>query len=626
MDDSVHERGGGLRHELIDGQDVAKVAHLDGTIDYIDAKAVGGDVGDMPPGYYCSPAFLGTLTAICLASICAYLGWVLPANTLALINADLGGSPNINWVATVWTLGSCIGFLLVGRLSDIFGRKWMVMGTAVLSLIGCIIGSCAQSVDMLIGANLLNGLAAAGQLSFGITMGELVPNKHRGAVVTVCFLSSLPFAVFGPVIARSFINNTVSRWRWSYYLGVMLNAVTLVLFYFLYHPPTYRQLHVAGKTKWQAVQEIDYVGISFFVAGCVLFLVGLSWGGQTYPWTSAPTLCTLLLGVATLAAFVVWEAWLCRPGVWGGVEQPLMPPRLFRNRGFVGIVVVASICAMVYYSMTVLWPTIVGALYTTDSIQVGWASSVVGGGVLLGQVLGGLALGYVPRVKCQSVVACVLAMALITPLAAITADTHGLCLALGILGLVAIGYVDNITFPGVTLVIASQDIGLATGVMGSIRALGGAVAQALYVCVLDNKLAVNIPRYVGAAATEAGLPASSLPSLYAAVSTRDLSSVPGITAAIEAAVGTSLKTAYAQSFKVVFYCTIPFSVILIAAAFFVPDMEPYLHLNVAKKLQTKEDMDAAEKAAAHNMQVDCEKAAAAHAENVEDAGDAVVPL
>ncbi|CAK7221588.1 hypothetical protein SCUCBS95973_004546 [Sporothrix curviconia] len=609
---SVHE--GKVHHEFIDGHDVAKVAHIDGTVDYIDANAVGGDLEDMPKGYYYSPAFLGTMVAICCASICAYLGWVLPANTLSLINADIGPSANINWVATVWTLGSCVGFLLIGRLSDIFGRKWMVMGTTVLSLVGCIVGATAHTINTLIGANLLNGLSAAGQLSFGITLGELVPNKHRGVVVTICFLSSLPFAVFGPVIARSFINNTSSQWRWSYYIGIILNVITLVLFFFLYHPPTYNQLHVAGKSKWQAVKEIDYVGIFLFLAGCVLFLIGLSWGGTIYPWASVQTLCTLLIGFATIVAFVVWEAYFCK-------VQPLMPPRLFKNKGFVGIVIVATIGAMIYYSMTVLWPTIISTLYTTDSIQVGWQSSVVGGGILLGQVLGGLALGYVPRVKTQAIIASCLAMAFITPLATITASTHTTCLVLGILGLIAIGYVDNITFPGVTLVQESQDIGLATGVMGSIRALGGAVAQAMYVSVLDNKLAANIPKYVGSAATEAGLPASSLPALYAGITAGDLTTVPDITASIEAAVGTSLKTAYAESFKIVFYCTIPFSVILISAAFLVPNMEPYLHLNVAKKLQTKADMDAAEKSAA----LDHEKANAAHAESVEQV-ETTVPL
>jgi predicted MFS family arabinose efflux permease len=70
----------------------------------------------------------------------------------------------------------------------------MVMGTSILGLVGCIIGATAKNIDTLIGANLCNGLAAAGQLSFGIVLGELVPNKQRGPIVTLVFLSSLPFA------------------------------------------------------------------------------------------------------------------------------------------------------------------------------------------------------------------------------------------------------------------------------------------------------------------------------------------------------------------------------------------------------------------------------------------------
>lgn len=62
--------------------DVAKVVHTDGTIDYIDARAIGGDVDELPKGYFLTPSFIGTVTAQCFGSICAYLGWVLPANTL----------------------------------------------------------------------------------------------------------------------------------------------------------------------------------------------------------------------------------------------------------------------------------------------------------------------------------------------------------------------------------------------------------------------------------------------------------------------------------------------------------------------------------------------------------------
>lgn len=206
----------------------------------------------------------------------------------------------------MYTLGNSIGFLLVGRLSDIFGRKWMVLGTSILGLVGCVIGSCATSVEMLIVANTFNGVAASGQLSFNITMGELVPNKWRGPIFSIILLSSLPFAVFGPVIARSFINNTVSRWRWSYYMGDIFGVISLVLYWFFYHPPSYDQLHVHGKTRWQMTKDLDYVGIFLHISGCVLFLIGLSWGGHVYPWASAEVLCTLLIGAATLAVFAVY--------------------------------------------------------------------------------------------------------------------------------------------------------------------------------------------------------------------------------------------------------------------------------------------------------------------------------
>ncbi|KAF4924399.1 Trichothecene efflux pump TRI12 [Colletotrichum viniferum] len=563
---------------------VTKVVHADGTVDYIDTKAVGGNYDAMPAGYFRSPQFLGTLTAQCLASICAYLGWVLPANTLTLINADLGPSKNINWVATMWTMGSSIGFLLVGRLSDLYGRKWMVLGTSILGLVGCAIGSCAQTVETLIAANVCNGIAAAGQLSFGIVMGELVPNKWRGPIVTIVFLSSLPFAVFGPVIARSLFDNTVSKWRWSYYMGDIVGVLSLVLYWFFYHPPSYDQLHVHGKTRLQMTKDLDFVGIFLYVSGCVLFLIGLSWGGSAYPWASAEVLCTLLIGIATLAAFAIYEGFFCK-------VQPLMPPRMFKNIGFVAIIAIATVGAMVYYSLTVLWPTIIGSIYTTDSMKIGWQSSVVGGGILLGQTIAGFTISYVPKVKWQCVVASALSFGFMTALTTISPDRWAATIALGTLVCTWIGFVDNISFPGITLVWEAQDIGLATGVMGSIRGLGGAVAQALYTSVLTNELNKNLPKYVVPAATEAGLPSSSIEALFAAITAGDFSTVPGINADIISAVGSALKTAYTSSFRIVFYTTIPFSVILLLSSFLVPNMEKFLSYDVAKKLQSSENSD-----------------------------------
>jgi hypothetical protein len=61
---------------------VVKKIHADGTINLVDTHAIGGALEEMPKGYYWSVQFIGTVVAVCCGSICAYLGWVLPANTL----------------------------------------------------------------------------------------------------------------------------------------------------------------------------------------------------------------------------------------------------------------------------------------------------------------------------------------------------------------------------------------------------------------------------------------------------------------------------------------------------------------------------------------------------------------
>jgi MFS family permease len=109
--------------------------------------------------------------------------------------------------------------------------------------------------------------------------------------------------VFGPVIARSLILRTAAGWRWSYYLGVIVSVIALALYQFFYYPPTYKQLHVQGKTKLEQLANLDYGGMFLFTSGMVLVLIGLSWGGTTYDWDSPQVLCALVIGIASLLAF-----------------------------------------------------------------------------------------------------------------------------------------------------------------------------------------------------------------------------------------------------------------------------------------------------------------------------------
>lgn len=208
-------------------------------------------------------------------------------------------------MAVTWTLAFSVCALLWGRLSDIFGRRWFFIWGNACCLIGAIMGSVAQNMTTLILANVFVGLANPAQLGFTIAIAELIPNKWRGYTNALFFCASLPFAVFGPVIARAFVTNTAAGWRWPYYLNVITTTMTLICFYFFYHPPKFDQLHTRH-SKIQIIKKLDYVGILLFTAGLTIFLLGINWGGTQYPWASGATLGTLLGGLALLVLLAFW--------------------------------------------------------------------------------------------------------------------------------------------------------------------------------------------------------------------------------------------------------------------------------------------------------------------------------
>lgn len=79
---SFSEKMATEKAEMTKHVEAVETMHTDGTVDLVDTHAIGGELEEMPPGYFRSAQFIGTVVAVCTGSICAYLGWVLPANTL----------------------------------------------------------------------------------------------------------------------------------------------------------------------------------------------------------------------------------------------------------------------------------------------------------------------------------------------------------------------------------------------------------------------------------------------------------------------------------------------------------------------------------------------------------------
>ncbi|KAL1893280.1 hypothetical protein Sste5346_006456 [Sporothrix stenoceras] len=570
------------------------------------------DMADLPASYFYSPRFLGTVLATGLGCLAAVGGYGLAAPNLTLINNDIGPSASIAWVSLVYTLTGAIGLLLVGRLSDLFGRRYFFIGSAALALIGCIVSAVAQNVPTLIGGTALVGLASCGQLSFPYITGELVPMKYRFAMNSFMYVFCVPFSGFAPVISKSFILHTAAGWRCCYYTMIGVNFASGLCFVLFYFPPTFKEKY-KDRSLMRQFMDLDFLGMVLFTAGLFVFLLGLSWGGQQYPWKSAEVIATMVAGGITLIVFVLWEAF--NPAFRAGRKEPLLPVHLFANVGWTVSTILLGLGASIYYAFAIIWPQMVAVLYTNDggaSMYAGWLSCAPSAMINAGQILSGFVAVYIGRTKYQVITVLIIGGALLGSVAAAGPDEKNLAIGLIIVSCFFIGWNESVTLSlaGIEL-LDQREIGTALGAASSMRSTISSVASAVYLSVLSNRLTARIPAVVAPAVEQAGLPASSVPSFIAGFTSGSFSGVPGVTDQIIAVGNTAYRLANSQAYSTVFLTTIAFTGIAILLSFLAPNVDDKMTGQIAATLHVS-GAEAANHSASSDKSIDDEKAAAHH--------------
>jgi hypothetical protein len=240
----------------------------------------------------------------------------------------------------------------------------------------------------------------------------------------------------------------------------------------------------------------------------------------------------------------------------------------------------------------------------------GWLASIVGLGLLSGEIIGGLLATPLGKVKFQMIGAVSAALVFFaceytitqsvgthvltdSGVATCTPDTKNTACALVFMGCFFVGWIENVCLSLTTIALENQaEIGTGAGVAGSVRAAISAISAAVYSAILSNRLTQTISTEVPSALIKAGLPSTSVAQFVAAITVgtpQAFDAVPGISDSILAGGLRAYKVANADAYRTVFLSTIAFSGLALVLSFFVPNVEDRLTGDVAATLHNRND-------------------------------------
>ncbi|KAF8514423.1 iron permease [Hysterangium stoloniferum] len=271
-------------------------------------------------------SFWLSMFSLMIATFLAALDTGAVATALPTIIDDLQGKEFV-WIGSAYTLAGVAFLPMSGHLANIFGRRPILLIFLSIFALGSALCGAAQSMDMLIGGRTVQGVGAGGILSLTeIILSDLVPLSERGAYQGMIGLIWSIASIVGPIIGGAFAQRRDFTWRGLFYLNLPLTGISMVLCLF------FLNLKIPHQRFSDKFRRIDWIGNFIVVGSSTAALLGLTWGGVRFPWSSVQVLTPFILGIVGLLAFILYEIKV--------PTEPTVPLRIIANRtsisGYIG--------------------------------------------------------------------------------------------------------------------------------------------------------------------------------------------------------------------------------------------------------------------------------------------------
>ena len=418
-------------------------------------------------------AVIGLIVGLFLAG----LDGSIVAVAMPTIAGKLGGFSKLAWVTTAYIVTTAIATPLLGKLSDIFGRRRIYLISVYIFLVSSLLCGLAQNIDQLIFFRALQGVGGGGigAITFAI-IAELVSPRARGKYMGLFTSVYAISGVAGPLLGGWMVEHL--SWRWIFFVNLPIGFIAVMIISSVLNI----NFHTI-KAKVD-IKGAIYLSLTIFALFMALEL------GRTSGWTSAEVLALFAFTLVVLVFFVRQEE---------RVDEPMVPLRLMSDE-------VVRVCSIISFlaGTTMFGFGLYYSIFFQDVLFVAPASAGLKTlpiifGILLSSMVVGRAISRTGKyVTYPKVGAAILVGGIVVSALALTPTAPFALLALSMF---LMGFGMGAIFP--TLSIASQnaveirDLGITTALITFFRTLGYAIALALYSTIFNSivadRLATKLP-------------------------------------------------------------------------------------------------------------------------------------